>query len=79
MRIGSNDLNENEAKWIENYSKDLLSQAHHRVREALNKKISEDDVRGLLKFLWSRTPTQISNDEAEAADIAEAEADEDYE
>jgi hypothetical protein len=77
MRIGSHDLNENEAEWCEKFSKDLLSQAYNTCVSSLNKKLSEDDVKGLLKYLWSRSPTQVSNDEAEAAEIADAEADDD--
>lgn len=76
MRIGNQDLNPDEAEWCIKFSKDVLAQACNQCVSALNKKCSEEDVAGLLKYLWSH-PTQVSNDEAEAAEIADAEAEDD--
>ncbi len=77
MHLGKQDLNQNEAEWIQNYAKDLLSQACHKVTSDLNKKCTEDDVKDLLHFIWSKSPTVVSNEEAEAEEIYAAEVDSD--
>ena len=81
MHIGKHELNKNEEEWCIKFAKDFLFQAHSKCVSDLNKKLSEEDVAGLLHFLWTRSPTVVSNDEAEDAEIeaAQAETDETYE
>lgn len=68
MRLGNIDLNENEAEWTEKFSKNLLAQAYVDVRTALNKRCSEDDVKSLLSYLWSRSETHEVESDAEVAE-----------
>jgi hypothetical protein len=53
MRIGNTQLNENESEWCQNKSKEILTHATKDIVTALNKQLSEEDVAGLLKHLWS--------------------------
>ena len=77
MRIGNRELNKDESEWAVKNSKDILTQATNLFVSSLNLKASEKDIAGLLNYLW-HNPTDVSNEEAEAAEIyaAEVEADE---
>lgn len=85
MRIGNHELESGEAEWTRIRAKEILTEATKSISQSLNLQCSEEDVAGLLQFLWAKSPAQVSNDEAEAAEIessikedevAEAEADE---
>jgi len=77
MRLGNNNLNENEAQWCDKFAKNLLTQASIDCKTNLNKVCTEEDVRGLLGYLWSKSNTVISNDDIPSEeDIEEVDDDE---
>lgn len=77
MHLGKHDLNQNEAEWFTNFSKDVLTQAFNKTVSSLNKKCSIEDVCGLLKHVWSKSSTDVSTEEAEAQEIYDADVEAD--
>lgn len=56
MRIGNNELNENESEWAGKYAENLANQACKEIISALNIKCSKEDAKGVLAYIWSKKP-----------------------
>jgi hypothetical protein len=65
MRIGNNELNENEAEWATKFADEIANQACKQCISALNANLDIADVKKFLAYVWSRTPEPVVEPEVE--------------
>jgi hypothetical protein len=73
MRIGNNELNENESEWAKNFAENIANQACKQTISALNIKCSQDDVKALLAWLWSKKSEPVVEDLPEPEEFEDEE------
>lgn len=73
MRIGNHELNENEAEWCRTFADEISNFATKKAISSLNKKLDQDDVKGLLKYLWNNNIKEEKFTEAPLEPVSEPE------
>jgi hypothetical protein len=78
MRIGNNELNENESEWATNFAENKANEACKEIISALNIKCSLQDAKGILAYLWSvkKAPEIVKEPEVFEEDEEEEEEEE---
>lgn len=74
MRIGNNELNENESQWATAFAENKANEACKEIISALNIKCSLQDAKGILAYLWSvKAPETVKEPEVFEEDEEEDE------
>ena len=68
MRIGNHELNDDEAAWCRGLAEEISNYATKKAISSLNKKVSQEDVQGILKFIWGNKSQPVAEFETEPRD-----------
>lgn len=73
MRIGNNELNENEAEWAVGFANDIANQGLKQCISALNAKFDVEQIKEFLIAQWSAVTPVVEPEPVDEPDFEEDE------